>query len=77
MVKDNTTFVGITMPNWLADEFLNESQERFGDCRWLTVLYYKRLYRLMWEKTEPECLAFIEHMRLEHTRLIKELYNKK
>lgn len=76
MVEKETQFIGITMPNWLAEDFKKESIERFGDCRWLTILFHRSLYNLMWCKTEPEMLQKIEEIRLECLKTIRELYMK-
>lgn len=45
MEDEHKTFtVKITMPEHVAIDFLEETEEHFGGCRWLNLLYKQRIY---------------------------------
>jgi len=69
-----TRVVKMTMPRKQADDFIKDSLEKYGDVRWIAVMFHKQMYEALYSKQPEEVKQRIEEIRLEINDKIKEYY---
>ena len=74
-MKEGNVVVKITMPKMYADKFLNESEKRFGDSRFVHILFKEEMYEALRDTMQPDKQEAIEMARVRVINTMANLYN--
>lgn len=73
--KERNVVVKISMPKSYADCFLTETEERFGDSRFVHLLFKDKIYEAMRTQQQPEIQEQIELARICIIEQMNKYYN--
>ena len=74
MTEQKSRMVKITMPYSYSNEFLEESRIKFGDARWLNIMFKDRMYNALYSLLNNSDRKYVDEKVDELKQYTQELY---